>query len=448
MLISFSLENWKSFKVPTRLSLADAGCPRKGRTIPKVKKYNASLLPLISIYGGNASGKSNFIEAMDFAKNLVVDGMESKNRLITKPFLLDKDSKSLPSKFKFELLIDETVYEYAFAILHNTVQNESLFKVGIDYERIPVFERDKQKIKLSNELDTEFLNNVAESTLEHHLFLRHCINFKFDSFRPVFEWFSQSLLVIGTSSDFATIDALMDAYSPIIKRINSTLFQLDTGVIGINKQKLSTEYLEALIANEIISRSELMEKGTLYADLPDGKVLVKLKDGEIIGNKLIVQHRTDSGELVDFNFNEESDGTKRLIELIPAFFGLTQNTKLEVLVINELDRSLHSRLTKNLIEKYLETCGQSTRTQLIFTTHDQSLISELPLCNDEICVADRDMDGITRIISLGDFSDIKSDDNILKLYNNGRLGGIPSILFENTAINPFDNADVNEEYIL
>ena len=445
MLISFSLENWKSFKEPTRLSLADAGCSRKERVIPRVKKYNASLLPLISIYGGNASGKSNFIEAMDFAKNLIVDGMESKNGLITEPFLLDKESKSLPSKFKFELLIDETIYEYAFSIFHNTVQNESLFRVGIDYERIPLFERVKQKIEFSNELDTEFLNNVAESTLEHRLFLCHTSNFNLADFQPIYDWFDNSLLVIKPESTFVSTHRLMEINSPLVNRVNNALFMLDTGVIGINQKLLSPNFVETLIADKFVSKDELKKQEILNLDIGTRKISLSLKDGEIKASRLVSQHRSITGEIEDFDISQESDGTIRLIELIPAFLELTQNTSSFVLVIDELDRSLHSFLTKNLIKSYLKLCDQKKRMQLIYSTHDTSLIEELPIRNDEICVADRDMDGITRIISLGDFSDIKSDDNILKLYKNGRLGGIPSILFENTAINPLDKSDFLED---
>ena len=448
MLISFALENWKSFKDPVKMCLIEGNCPRKGRIIPKIKQYNSGLLPIASIYGGNATGKSNLVDALHFAQNLVLDGMKVKSEINTKPFKLDDISNSLPCNFKFELLIDEILYSYMFSICRNRIENESLHKIPNQQDPILQFERSKQDFKFGKEFKTETIKNVSLTTREQQLFLCHCAYFNIDSFRPVYEWFSQSLLVIGPSSEFVAIDALMDISSPLIKRINSTLFQLDTGVISINKQELSTEYLEALIANKIISKSELMDKGILYVDLPDGKVSVKLEDGEIIGNKLVTQHRKESGKLMDFNFNEESDGTKRLIELIPAFFGLTQNTKLEVLVIDELDRSLHSRLTKNLIEKYLETCDQDTRTQLIFTTHDQSLITELPLCNDEICLTDRDINGKSRFVSFADFQDIKENDNILEIYNMGIAGGIPKIIFENTAINPFDNADVKEEYIL
>ncbi len=444
MLISFALENWKSYREPVKLSLADAGCPRNGRVIPRIEKYNAGLVPLLSIYGGNASGKSNFIEAIDFVKSLVVDGVEKKG-LQAEPFSLDQKTKELPSNFKFELLVDEVVYEYVLSILRNTVQSESLFKVGIDFEREPLFERDKQNIKFGNKLDTEFLKKVAESTLEHRLFLSHCANFNLEEFQPIYDWFDKSLLVIRPESKFVATHKLMESNSPLVNRINNALFMLGTGVIGINQKLLSPSFVDTLITDEFVSKDELKKHGPINLDIGDRKISLSFENGEIRASRLVSQHRTITGEIVDYDISQESDGTIRLIDIIPAFLELTQNTSSFLLVIDELDRSLHSFLTKSLILSYLKLCNQDSRMQLIYTTHDTSLIEELPICNDEICVTDRDMDGITQIVSLGDFKDIKPDDNILKLYKNGRLGGVPIILFKNTAINPFDKSDFLEE---
>ena len=448
MLVSFALENWMSFKDPIKLSLVESDCSRKDRIIPKIGQYNSGLLPIIAIYGGNASGKSNLVKALQFTQNLVIHGMLSNTEINAKPFKLNETSMSQPCNFNFQLLIDEILYDYAFSVCRDGIRSESLYKIPAKSDPFLQFEREKQEFKFGEEFNTDSIKNVASTTSERQLFLCHSTFFNLDCFRHVYDWFDHSLLVVGSNSELVAIDSLLDSESPLIKRINNTLFQLDTGVISINKQALSTEYLNALLANEIISISKLMEKKIISADLPDGKISVRLNDDELIGHRLITQHRMDSGQLTDFNFNDESDGTKRLIELIPAFFGLTQKTKLEVLVIDELDRSLHSRLTKNLIEKYLDNCDVNSRTQLIFTTHDQSLISELSLCNDEVCLTDRDNSGKSNLVAFSDFKDMNSDGDIQEIYNMGIAGGLPKIIFENTKINPFDNVDVKEEYIL
>ena len=445
MLVSFSLENWKSFKEPVKLSLVDAKCPRKGRVIPRDEKYDVGLLPLVSIYGGNASGKSNLVKAISFAQDLVVNGMESKKGYETEPFLLDEKSKSLPTKFKFVLLIGEILYEYAFSIISNNVLSESLSKIHGDNSQISMFEREGQKFTFGNEIETETLNQLAETTLEQRLFLCHSAYFKLEQFRPITDWFENSLLVIDPESKFVATHKLVDAKNPLVDRINNTLFMLDTGVIGINKEELSPELIDTLITNEIIPIDKLKVNGTINFGLGDRNFSANFQDNVVKAFGLVAQHKTITGQTANFDFSQESDGTIRLIDLIPAFFELTQSSGTFVLVVDELDRSLHTFLTKSLIKSYLELCNQESKMQLIYTTHDTSLIEELPIRNDEICVTDRDMDGITRLVSIGDFKDIKADDNILELYKKGRVGGIPSILFKNTAINPFDNVVLKGE---
>ena len=448
MLINFALENWKSFKEPARLSLVEGKCPRKGREIPKIKHYNSGVLPLASIYGGNASGKSNFVEAIEFAQNLIVNGTDSDGKINSEPFLLDNSSENQPSKFEFTLLIDEIIYNYSFSVTQSTVINETLYKYSEDKTPIIQFERNGQEFKFGREFDKKILRNVTKTTRKGQLMLRNATYLDINYFSSINDWFKNALQVISPSSEFITIHKLLDSESSLAKRVNKTLFSLDTGIIGLSKNEfeLPSDLVDSLISRKVISKDDLNQSSHTVEFSPgEVKFSLNIKDGKVVASSLVTQHRKPTGEIVDFDIRKESEGTKRLIDLIPALFDLTQNSTSSVLVIDELDRSLHSYLTKNLIESYLKTCNQNSRTQLIFTTHDLSLISSLPICNDEICVTDRDIDGITRIISIGDFKEIKKDDDILKLYQKGLVGGIPNILFENTVKKPFDKVVLEED---
>ena len=444
-MASFSLENWKSFKVPVKLSLVAGNSPRNGRIMPRIEGYNSDLLPLVSIYGGNASGKSNFCDAMQYVQSLVVNGNDQKNGIRTKPFKLDDETKNKPSKFKFEIFIDEILYNYSFSIYRDVVLSESLYKISHELKSIPLFIRENKKFEFGEGFDKVISKKVANKIPEKQLFLHNINLFEIEPFKSVFEWFAHSLLLIGPESKFGAIHELMEHENPLIQQINNMLFMLDTGVIGINKKQLSSELVNELIANELISEEELAQGSIHNFYLANRMVSLRFKDGEVVADQLTTQHSTQTGEVTDFDISEESDGTKRLVELLPAFFDLTQDSNLKVLIIDEFDRSLHSRLTKNVIERYLELCNDNTRTQLIFTTHDQSLISDLPICNDEICVTDRDIDGITRMISVGDYKDIGKDENILDLYKVGLLGGTPNILFECMENNPFVREEIDED---
>ena len=269
--------------------------------------------------------------------------------------------------------------------------------------------------------------------------------FEIEPYKSVFDWFANSLLLIGPESEIDIVRELAENEDPLIQQINNMLFMLDTGVIGINMKQFSTELVSELISNKFISEEDLKQDAVHSLNFANQKVFLKVCKGEVVIYKLTAQHSTQTGEVTDFEISEESEGTKRLFELLPALFKLIQDSKINVLMIDELDRSLHSRLTKNVIERYLEVCNHNSRTQLIFTTYDQSLVAELPICNDEICLTDRDIDGITRLISVGDYKDIGEDENILDLYKEGLLGGTPNILFECMAENPFVSQSIKLE---
>ena len=127
---------------------------------------------------------------------------------------------------------------------------------------------------------------------------------------------------------------------------------------------------------------------------------------------------------------QESDGTQRIIDLLPAFLDLSEQTSQKVYVIDEVDRSLHSLLIRNLIEAYLECCSAETRTQLLLTTHNVMLMDQQLLRRDEMWVTERDASGATDLFSFSEYEDIRYDKDIRKSYLQGRMGGVPRILGE------------------
>ncbi|MFG0250265.1 MAG: ATP/GTP-binding protein, partial [Phycisphaeraceae bacterium JB051] len=111
MIISFTFENWKSFRDETRFDMIASLERQHHTTVARVKKYPLRILPIAAIYGGNASGKSNFFSALQFMQRFVVNGTRPKQTIDVKPFILTDTKQNNPTKFVIELLIDETVYE-------------------------------------------------------------------------------------------------------------------------------------------------------------------------------------------------------------------------------------------------------------------------------------------------------------------------------------------------
>jgi hypothetical protein len=153
--------------------------------------------------------------------------------------------------------------------------------------------------------------------------------------------------------------------------------------------------------------------------------VVTRKEGELIAWKLVTFHQKADGSEAKFELQQESDGSRRVIDLLPAFLELSAPSSKKVYIIDELDRSLHTLLTRSLLEGYLENCSQESRCQLLFTTHDVLLMDQHLFRRDEMWVAERNASGSSRLWSFSDYKDVRYDKDIRKSYLQGRLGGIP-----------------------
>ena len=226
---------------------------------------------------------------------------------------------------------------------------------------------------------------------------------------------------------------LFEQNEDFIGYLNETLYYFDTGITKIVNKSLRPEIAEALY--EESNSSGLRKHG----------ISVQIRNGKPEGSRLVAQYERPSGKIVDFPLQKESEGTRRLIDLLPIFFDLFSNSNLAVLVIDEVDRSMHSHLTLSLISSFLGIIGKSSRTQLIFTTHDLSLLDPEILRSDETWVTQRNHEGVTKLHSLGDFKKKSADQNIFDQYELGILGGTPNLLYKHGSPNPFDEIDIEME---
>jgi AAA15 family ATPase/GTPase len=139
------------------------------------------------------------------------------------------------------------------------------------------------------------------------------------------------------------------------------------------------------------------------------------------------QHEKEDGTEVKFNLRQESDGSQRAIDLLPAIIESSYPETKKVYIIDEIDRSLHILVTHSLLKNYLSNCSTDTRSQLLFTTHDVLLMDQDLLYLDERWIAERNATGGSNLISLREYKDTKHDKDIRKSYLRGKLGDIPNI---------------------
>jgi AAA15 family ATPase/GTPase len=431
MLLRFSVENWMSFRDEATLDLVATREEQHSGHLALVEKYDLKLLPVAVIYGANASGKSNLIKALRFAQQFITDPPKPDAPIGVKPFLLSKHSSERPTTFRFDFLVGETVYEYRFSLTAKRVTKEELKQINARSKEI-LFQRGSETddFKLSEKVpqwdEQQF---ASRGTHDNQLFLTNSVSQKLTEFRPVFEWFRKGLIVIRSDSRYMGMLEITNDRHPRFMKMATRLRDLDTGIAAMRQIDVPSEnifpkeMLSELAIN--LKEGQALPLTTLVNE--DGVFLHK-KNGKLTIRQLAPVHQSENGEEILFSFADESDGTRRLLDVLPAFLSLEEKpTSPPIFVIDELDRSLHSNLTRSLLEHYLLQRTDSSRSQLIFTTHDTQLMTQDIFRRDEIWITERDQSGASKLVAFSEFKDVRRDKDIRKSYLQGRLGGVPRI---------------------
>lgn len=428
MIISFSVENWMSFRDRVTFSMVASKEQQHNDRITKIDKYKTKVLPIAAIYGGNTSGKTNFFKALRFMRKMVVRGTLPDDIIPVEIFRLDNRVASNPASFSIELLIDNDIYEYSFSVTHQAVVEEKLVLIKSASEKVlfnrlgtdPNFDKSMRGDKL--------LQFAFQGTRDNQLFLNNSVSQKLDHFRPIYNWFKDSLVLITPDSRFGFED-FPNEEGHFYANMSEILPLLDTGIIRLGSEDISVDNIPVSDALKTKLR-EIVKEGNPVR-LQDRFIITRI-NGELIGKKLNTYHPNEDGNEVKFEILDESDGTQRIIDLLPAFLELSNSKSKQVYIIDEIDRSLHTLLIRKLLESYLNRCTNDTRTQLLLTTHDVLLMDQHLLRRDEMWVTERELSGNTKLFSFSEYKEVRYDKDIRKSYLQGRLGGIPRILLQGT----------------
>jgi len=431
MLVRFSLENWMSFRAPATFSMVASKERQHGERVPKLAKYQTRVLPIAAIYGGNASGKTNFFRALSFAKGLVVRGTLPDALIAVEPFRLDPTAGDRPTRFEFELLVGDQMYAYAFAVTRKAVLEERLVHITSTSERV-LFDRRDGLPHFGDTLAKDaFLQFAFKGTRDNQLFLTNSVSQRVDNFRPVYDWFKDTLELVTPDSRFEPFEHFIDEGAPPFAVMNNLLPRLDTGIQRLGGEEIPFDTLPLAEPLKSMLQESVLEGTTLRLNAPGNeRFLVSRQGGELKAKKLVTYHPRLDGTEAKFEMRQESDGSQRVIDLLPAFLDVAAHAPRKVYVIDEVDRSLHTLLTRRLLEAYLASCGPKTRSQLLLTTHDVLLMDQDLLRRDEMWVAERDATGASSLTSFSEYKDVRYDKDIRKSYLQGRLGGVPRLLLQ------------------
>ena len=424
MLLNFTVENWMSFRDKTSFSMVASEEKLHDYRIPRIEEHETNVLPISAVFGGNASGKSNFFEALSFAKQLVMNGRIEPNSIDISPFKLDPKSEASETKFSFEIFATGNLYEFDFSVFQNEITKEkmSIIRSGKP-ERL--YERTKDgKFKLNPSLKKrEYVNLISSNIPRSELFLNNIMRFGQGESWPVFDWFKKSLVMVLPNNQFPI--RLFENDGDLLGELNRVLPRIDCGITRIERWKFQGELQYILSPTELEYVKTIGEGESVRFHKQE--ILVSKEKGNLVAEKLDFVHSNIKGDDVNFKGSEESDGTLRALDLLPGFLELSSLDSPKVYFIDELDRSLHTRLVKELVSAYLENCTPDTRSQLIFTAHDVMLMNTELLRRDEMWISRRLNDGSTDMFSIGDFDDANKE-RIHLDYLHGFLGGLPNVM--------------------
>ncbi|MBD9362167.1 AAA family ATPase [Methylomonas fluvii] len=411
MLIEFSVTNFRSFREKQTFSMVAAPRLRKRENVfkPAVKGEKLpDLLKVAAIYGPNASGKSNLIRALDVVREVASRQPSAQPiPLPVTPFRFDPQLRLSPSRIELHFVHAEQRYQFELALTQDRIVEERLisFPAGKEtmlYERL--YRTSGETYRFGSSLEGgDGLHEVwRNSTSPQVLFITQAVansSEELTQLRLPFRWLQKGLMVVtGSMESWASASQkLAEEHSFFAEQISSFLQDVDVPVTKIRFDKLESANLGLL--------------GALIESKPK--------------SKMVLVHQTALGE-GEFDFNDESDGTKNLIGFWLPWRVHSQSGHAKenfTLVVDELDSSLHPEIVKSLVDKHLKS---DMSAQLIFTTHDTHLMDTKLLRRDQFWLTERDANGATQLRSIHDFEGREGED-LEKRYYEGRYRALPII---------------------
>lgn len=433
MLINFTVDHFRSFGVEQTLNMVATPLKDHPGHCVEIPGTDKSVLQIGVIYGANAAGKTNLVKAIWFAHRMIL-GQTNLKAIVQNRFRFMKKIK--PVSFEFRFLAGGQVFVYGFTITQEAILEEWLDAMSESGRETNVFNRRSQEIdigrlqsfgahrptlnkalkalkQLGVRDDQLLLNKIVEMP-DHH---------RGDLLNRVVRWFQQCLVVVRPESVFTPLVKMLDADADFRRFCGAFLKNVGT---GINDLTIETERIDAdTIPKSVLDQLQSLNDNniTFKFDRPGYALELDPTDPNMVVRKnLNAKHQLNSEDYA-LSYHEESDGTQRCLNILPALYNLTQ--ECEVFVVDEIDRSLHPLLSYNLLKLFLEVCPGKCQ-QMIVTTHETHLLDLDLLRRDEIWFVEKDHRQQSRLSSLADFK-ARKDLRIEKGYLQGRFGGIPFI---------------------
>lgn len=390
MLCQFSFQNYKSYKSETTFDFQATSIPEFSDSLLTSDKGSA-LLPVGVIYGPNGGGKSNLLLALSSLIGTVVkpiyDLEKNRQNVIIQhrvnyaPFLFDEESRNQPTEFEIFFRQGRNEYRYYLALLNDEIFSESLYWRAIGGKKTgTVFEREQSEIVLGSKFNKAGINRSVNPKMPYLSFL--AINYDIPIITEVQNWF-ESCIIRSYANPVVDRQVMISQDKKVRERIIQALNDMGIDMTGYRFDE---------------------EERQLY------------------------MQRTVNGKLYELPFDDESDGTKKLIAALPVILLALEEGRL--VIIDELDAKLHPKLLRYVISLFKNRKLNTKGAQLLFTSHDMTTMRNTVFRRDEIWFAASDENHESEIYSL---YEIRREDNERinntaaydKQYLEGRYGADP-----------------------
>lgn len=415
MLIQFTVRNYRSVRDEQTLSLVKG----KGTEFSECNTFDpqvpatTELLRSAVIYGPNASGKTSLIHALHTMKNLVINSstrFQHGDELPLVPFRLDASTESEPSEFEIIFVAEGVRYQYGFSALKDRVVEEWLlaFPYGRPqrwFGRSWNAEKQVYGWEMGSALSGQ-KQLWQDSTRSNALFLSTAVQLNSGQLKPVYNWFRRTLRMANVSGWTPEFTASQCEKSETRKRVLDFIRAADIDIqdVVIESEKFTAQHLPMELAEEFRS-----------------KVLEDLKDRKFYDIRTV--HHGVQGQRVEFDFEDESDGTQKLFAFAGPWLDVLNNGY--VLLVDELHDNLHPKIVQFLVKLFHDPKVNTRGAQLVFTTHDTSILNQEVFRRDQIWFCEKDASKSTRLYPLTDFSPRKGREDLEVGYLAGRYGALP-----------------------
>ncbi|MGL1931743.1 MAG: ATP-binding protein [Desulfotalea sp.] len=423
MIIQFTIKNHKSIKEEQVFSMV-AIKPKQQNKVHE-NNFFAPLAPkplklarTAAIFGRNAAGKSNLIDAFEFMKHIVLNSnrFQPGEQISCYPFLFDDFSWVTDSEYEIEFIAQGIRYQFGFTCHDGIITEEWLLawpkgSQQLWYERF-FDDNDQEDYKFG----TNFKGSKTlwkDSTGPSTLFLSRAAEHNSEQLKPVFDWFKK-LIILGHRSEFSP--GMTADFCKSEENKNKTLDFFKKLDLPIHNVTTKEEKIDEKTQKELQTLIGKFSNNQQQASLPS--IPTKLK-------KIAITHfNPKNGKEYSLNLDEESEGTKKLFSYAKPIIEAMQDGL--VFIIDEMSNSLHANLSKAIIQIF-NSPKNYANSQLIFSTHDTSMLSTKLLRRDQIWFIDKNDEEASYLTPLTDYKP-RSEEALEKNYLAGKYGSVPYVI--------------------